>query len=129
MKTIQVQLALTLDETAATTLADLLALAINQGIGIASGEADGRREARTRASQHAIFGGQKPPEDRGLLIDSREVARLLNVSSRHVYRLNDSGRMPPPIRIGNAVRWSLEMIQTWVMAGCPVDPAWRSRRA
>jgi predicted DNA-binding transcriptional regulator AlpA len=43
--------------------------------------------------------------------------------------MHTAGEMPPPIRIGRAVRWSLEVLKKWVEAGCPTDPAWRSKGA
>ena len=39
---------------------------------------------------NALFAGEKPPEDRGLLIDVRHIARLLNVFSSP--RLPHGGR-------------------------------------
>ena len=47
------------------------------------------------------------------------VASLLACSPRTVYRLADSGRMPPPVRLGSLVRWSRQAIDAWVVAGCP----------
>lgn len=125
MKTIQVRLTVTIDESVATTLAELLTPAIRQAIGISVSETDGRA-ARLKASQEALFGGEKPPDDQGLLIDSREAAKLLKVSPRTLWQRHSHGEMPPPIRIGRAVRWSLDVLKKWVEAGCPIDPAWRS---
>lgn len=53
------------------------------------------------------------------LLTVREVAGLLNCSARHVYRLCDAGRMPPPIRLGALVRWSRRVIDGWIADGCP----------
>lgn len=119
MKPIQVQLTITLDETAARSLAELLAPAIREAMGLPASESDPKREARMRASQHAIFGGEQPPKDQGLLVDSREAAKLLRVSQRTLWKMHTSGAMPPPIRIGRAVRWSLETLKRWTEAGCP----------
>ncbi|MEX0740817.1 MAG: hypothetical protein WD071_15900 [Pseudohongiella sp.] len=49
----------------------------------------------TEASRQAIFAGQKPPTDRGLLVDSHEVAKLLKVSERTIYKMHLAGEMPP----------------------------------
>jgi predicted DNA-binding transcriptional regulator AlpA len=127
MKTIQVQLTITLDDTAAKTLAELLAPAIKQAAGLSVDESDERREARLRASRNAIFGSKTPPDDQGLVIDSKKAAKLLKVSQRTLWRMHTSGEMPPPIRIGRAARWSLEVLQKWVKAGCAVDRTWQSR--
>jgi len=119
MKTVQVQLTITLDETATNTLAELLAPAIKQAIANSAIESDERKESRLRASQNAIFAGEKPPGDQGLLIDSKVAARLLKVSQRTLWRMHKTGEMPPPIRIGRAVRWSVEVLKKWVEEGCP----------
>jgi excisionase family DNA binding protein len=53
------------------------------------------------------------------LLDVQTVARLLNCSPRHIYRLADSGDMPRPVKLGALVRWSRQAIEDWVDAGCP----------
>jgi excisionase family DNA binding protein len=129
MKTVQIQLSITLDETAAKSFAELLAPAIKQAIANSASEADEKRYACLQASQNAIFGGEQPPNDQGLLIDSREASKLLKVSQRTLWRMHTTGEMPSPIRIGRAVRWSLEVLKKWVEAGCPVDPKWQTKGA
>jgi excisionase family DNA binding protein len=53
------------------------------------------------------------------LMDVCQVAHLLNCSSRHVYRLANSGRMPRGVRLGALVRWDRRVIEAWIAAGCP----------
>lgn len=53
------------------------------------------------------------------LLDVRAVAALLDCSPRHVYRLADAGRMPPPLRLGSLVRWRRTDMETWLAQGCP----------
>ena len=48
-----------------------------------------------------------------------DVADVLCVSDRPVYRLKDAGKMPQPIRLGSAVRWDMESVMDWITAGCP----------
>ena len=55
----------------------------------------------------------------GALLDVQEVASLLAVSERTVYRLADRGKMPPPVRLGALVRWSRAGIENWIAEGCP----------
>ncbi len=43
----------------------------------------------------------------------------LGCSTRHVYRLADSGRMPRPIKLGSLVRWPRAVIEQWIADGCP----------
>lgn len=118
MKTVQLQLAITLGEDTAKALAEILSSAIQQAMQ-QDNDADDKKPARMRASQNALFGGEKSPEDQGLLIDSRRAAKLLKVSERTLWKMHRTGEIPPPIRIGRAVRWSLEGLKQWVESGCP----------
>lgn len=55
------------------------------------------------------------------LLDVDQVAELLSVSSRQVYRLADGGRMPRPLKLGGCCRWDRAAIEVWITAGCPKD--------
>ena len=63
-----------------------------------------------------------------LLITTRELAVRLGVSVRHVQRLDSSGQLPAPVRIGRAKRWRLEEISDWIEAGAPSRREWRARK-
>jgi predicted DNA-binding transcriptional regulator AlpA len=54
-----------------------------------------------------------------LLIAAKDVARHMQVSLRTVWRTRSAGQMPPPVRIGAAVRWRLDEIRKWISDGCP----------
>lgn len=60
-----------------------------------------------------------PTRDAAALLDVRAVAAFLGCSARHVYRLADAGRMPPPVRVGALVRWRRSDLDGWIAAGCP----------
>ena len=117
IKPLTVQISVTLDEE---VLTDLIRRAVVSAMGI-----DPHREARVRASQHANLAGQKLPEDRGLLIDMKAAAKLLDLSERTVWGMANSGRMPKPIKIGRLVRWSHEELRAWVNAGGPPMTEWK----
>lgn len=53
------------------------------------------------------------------LLDVQAVADMLGCSTRHVYRLSDSNRMPGPVKLGSLVRWSATAIREWINQGCP----------
>jgi len=53
------------------------------------------------------------------LLNVQAVAEMLGVSTRTVYRLSDSGRMPAPLKLGALVRWSKTAIEQWIAGGCP----------
>jgi predicted DNA-binding transcriptional regulator AlpA len=52
--------------------------------------------------------------DEALLLDVRAVARLFSLSTQTVRRLDSQGRIPPPIRIGRAVRWYKPHVLGWL---------------
>jgi excisionase family DNA binding protein len=54
---------------------------------------------------------------RPLTLDVREVAQLLGVSKRTVYRMLDDGEIPKPIKLRNATRWRRTDIELFVEAG------------
>lgn len=54
-----------------------------------------------------------------LLVDATQIARLLDVSSRHVRRLADAGAMPASIKLGSLVRWRAADVIAWINSGCP----------
>lgn len=54
-----------------------------------------------------------------LLITAEDVAKLLSVSVRSVWRLRSAGRIPQPLQIGGAVRWRWQQMQDWIADGCP----------
>jgi len=53
------------------------------------------------------------------LIDVKEVAAICGFSTRHVYRIAHSGRMPRPIMLNGLIRWRREDIEQWIADGCP----------
>jgi excisionase family DNA binding protein len=59
-----------------------------------------------------------PEPASAVLLDVRAVARLLGCSPRHVYRLADAGKMPPPLKLGALVRWRRQDLDAWLAGGC-----------
>jgi len=68
---------------------------------------------------HADDLADLPPE----LLDLRDVARVCQLSPRHVLRMVAAGRMPAPLRIGRCARWSRTSIRHWITTGCPTTPS------
>lgn len=54
-----------------------------------------------------------------LLATPKQVAELLQVSTRTLWRMRSAGSLPTPIRLGSAVRWRRDEIEQWILAGCP----------
>lgn len=55
-----------------------------------------------------------------ILIRADEVARLMGVSERTLWRLLSAGKVPKPLRIGRNTRWRLAEVRDWIAGGCPV---------
>lgn len=53
------------------------------------------------------------------LLSAEAVGKMLSLSRRQIFRLNSSGKIPAPIRIGGAVRWAESTIAEWLAAGAP----------
>ena len=53
------------------------------------------------------------------LLGVRQVADQLNVSTRQVWKLASSGRLPKPVRLGRSVRWRESDVAEFIRLGCP----------
>ena len=58
------------------------------------------------------------------LLSAEDLARELGFSVRTIRRLDESGRLPRPVRIGRAVRWRRAEVRAWTEAGCPPREEW-----
>ena len=65
---------------------------------------------------------EEPNMSEPVLLTVKEVAEMLGLSERTVYRLADMGKMPRPVKIGAAVRWRRSELDTWIEDGCPTSP-------
>ena len=53
------------------------------------------------------------------LISASELAALLQVSTRTLWRLRSAGKLIKPIKLGGSTRWRLDEVQAWILDGCP----------
>ena len=53
------------------------------------------------------------------LLTAVQLAELLNISERTLYRLKSRGSLPAPVQLGGSVRWRRAEILEWVACGCP----------
>ena len=53
------------------------------------------------------------------LLTAKHLGTWLSLSKRQIARLNASGKLPRPIRIGGAVRWEIGTITLWIAMRCP----------
>ncbi len=60
------------------------------------------------------------PVREAALLAVTQVAQILNVAERSIWRWSDAGLMPPPISLGRSKRWRWEEdLKPWIAAGCP----------
>ncbi len=52
------------------------------------------------------------------LITAVQLAEMLNISERTLYRLKSSHQLPKPISLGGSVRWRISDIRNWIAEGC-----------
>lgn len=67
------------------------------------------------------------PSDRlsPVLYTANDLAKLLQVSRRQVWRMEADGRLPKAVRLGNLTRWSKRLIECWLADRCPTRRATR----
>ena len=53
------------------------------------------------------------------LLDIKELARLLHVSTRLIWGMRDAGKLPQPVKLNRLCRWRASQIQEWIRQGCP----------
>ena len=58
------------------------------------------------------------------LLSVASLAELLELSTRQVRRLDSTGKIPQPHRLGRSVRWRRAEILAWQNAGMPEREAW-----
>ena len=63
-----------------------------------------------------------------LALPAGELASLLGVSLRHIRRMDASGKLPRPVRLGHSVRWLAAEIEAWLVAGAPGRKTWQQMR-
>jgi predicted DNA-binding transcriptional regulator AlpA len=53
------------------------------------------------------------------LINATELANMLGISMRHLWRMKAARELPKPIHLRRSVRWALADIEEWLKMGCP----------
>ena len=63
------------------------------------------------------------------LLRVEDVAQLLKLSKRQVFRLNSAGLICASIKVGHgAVRWRQTEILQWIGMGCPDRAEWEATK-
>jgi len=69
------------------------------------------------------------PDPGKQLLTAQEAAYVLNISVRSVSTLEKLGRIPPRVEFGDAVRWSLPVLNAWLRDNCPPWDQWQAMEA
>ncbi len=64
-----------------------------------------------------------------ILVGTEELAKMLSVSQRHIYRMRADNRIPKPINFGRCVRWVLSDIHLFIQMGCPSQKEFETRKS
>lgn len=57
-----------------------------------------------------------------VLLTIRELAAILKISQRSIWRLVSSGKLIQPLHIGGSIRWRQDEVLKWIEKGCPGMP-------
>lgn len=64
-----------------------------------------------------------------VLIDARDLARILAISVPSVWRWREAGKLPPAIALtSQCIRWRRDAVLAWIEAGCPAATASESQK-
>jgi prophage regulatory protein len=63
-----------------------------------------------------------------LCLGADEVAALLGIGKTLLYELDSTGKIPPPLKLGNRCVWAIAELRSWVAAGCPDRQRWQTLR-
>lgn len=53
------------------------------------------------------------------LINANDLAEMLSISVRHIWRMKAAGKLPKTVKVGGCVRWLLSDIKLFLETGCP----------
>jgi excisionase family DNA binding protein len=67
--------------------------------------------------------------EKPLLIGIREAARLLNLSTRSIHRLHQSGKLPKALAVCGKLLWRRSELERWIEAGAPTLAEWNTQRS
>ncbi len=61
------------------------------------------------------------------LLTVSDLAALLQISEREVWRKRASGKLPEPVQLSaKHIRWDREEVRAWIAAGCPTLKFWKA---
>ena len=83
---------------------------------------------RQMSEMNKATGNRQQAEQSPAVWTAKQVAAHLNISVRQVWRLNSTGRLPKPVRIGSCVRFRTRDIINYVDMRCPNREAFEANQ-
>ena len=62
---------------------------------------------------------ESEPDSEPVLLPASRVAKMLQVSTRTLWRLLAADKIINPVKLGRSVRWRKDELMKWIAAGCP----------
>ena len=91
-----------------------------------TGEPDGSSPAAEQSDENRVVSATRAFQP--LAAGVSEVAELLGISASMVRKLDRTGRMPRPLRLGTRKVWDLDELRRWSRAGAPSRDRWEALR-
>lgn len=86
------------------------------------------RQTTASLSEAGNQRGRGAEEHQTLLLSADELAAMLSISKRSLWRLRSAGQLPRPVQLGGSTRWRRIEVEEWVAAGCPSLTDWEAGR-
>ena len=66
-------------------------------------------------------GNSDRTQQRTQLLRADEVAAMLSISTRTLWRLVSTQQCPQPVRLGKSTRWRVSDVENWIERGCSAE--------
>lgn len=66
--------------------------------------------------------------DATMAVDAKTAGAIFGLSERGWRRLDVTGEIPRPKKLGRSVRWQLSELAAWIEAGCPDRETWEAMK-
>jgi len=70
--------------------------------------------------------GRDAERNQTLLLSAEELAVILSISKRSLWRLRSAGQLPRAVQLGGSTRWRRLEVEAWITAGCPSLTEWET---
>lgn len=72
--------------------------------------------------------GREAERNHTFLLSAEELAAMLSISKRSLWRLRSAGQLPRAVQLGGSTRWRRIEVEAWIAAGCPSLTDWEASK-